>query len=242
MGFLNHSTNNVIVDAVLTEKGRELLSRNDRSFEISSFRFSDDDVDYSLITKYGHIIGKEKIEKNTPVFEALTGEDTSLKYPLLNLASVTKLTHMPTIVDINSSIYPFYEVSSNTKNTNSTRTINVKTQISGVDSSFILTDALIDDSFFIVMNRNLLRLNNVNVRHTSKDDIVSYKVNTKSDDTNQAFVGQRYSEFGIQVSGNFTNDMYTLYGTSDNIIKTEIKVIGSKSSSCLILPVEISLN
>ena len=31
MGFLNHSTNNIIIDAVLTEKGRELLSRNSLS-------------------------------------------------------------------------------------------------------------------------------------------------------------------------------------------------------------------
>ena len=27
MGFLNHATNNIIIDAVLTERGRELLSR-----------------------------------------------------------------------------------------------------------------------------------------------------------------------------------------------------------------------
>ena len=68
MGFLNHATNNVIIDAVLTERGRELLSRNDNSFSISKFRLGDDEVDYSILEKYGLIIGKEKIEKNTPVF------------------------------------------------------------------------------------------------------------------------------------------------------------------------------
>ena len=29
MGFLDHSTNNIIVDAVLTDKGRASLARND---------------------------------------------------------------------------------------------------------------------------------------------------------------------------------------------------------------------
>ena len=37
MGFLDNSTNNIIVDAVLTDYGRELLSRNDGSFSIVKF-------------------------------------------------------------------------------------------------------------------------------------------------------------------------------------------------------------
>ena len=79
MGFLNHSTNNVIIDAVLTEKGRELLARNDNSFNITKFKLGDDEVDYSILKKYGLIIGKEKIEKNTPIFEAVTDENLALK-------------------------------------------------------------------------------------------------------------------------------------------------------------------
>ena len=51
MGFLNHATNNIIIDAVLTERGRELLSQNNGSFRISSFSFGDDEVDYTLVTK-----------------------------------------------------------------------------------------------------------------------------------------------------------------------------------------------
>ena len=241
MGFLNHSTNNIIIDAVLTEKGRELLSRNDRSFEISSFRLSDDEVDYRLISKYGKAVGKEKIEKNTPVFEALTGENNSLKYPLLNLTNVDNLLYMPKIVDINSNINPYYAVSSNSKNSNALRTINVKTSIEGVDSSFNLNESLKDTSFFVLVNSNLLTLNNVSSQDT-KDLVTSYKLSTRGDDANKSFNGQRFLEFKIKISGNFTNDLYTLYGTSDNIIKTEIKVIGNKSGACLIIPVEISLN
>ena len=35
MGFLDHSTNNIIVDAVLTDIGRQKLAANDGSFQIS---------------------------------------------------------------------------------------------------------------------------------------------------------------------------------------------------------------
>lgn len=82
MGFLDHSTNNIIIDAVLTDKGRELLAANDGSFRIVRYSFADDEVDYTLIKKFGRTIGKEKIEKNTPVFEAQTASSLALKYQL----------------------------------------------------------------------------------------------------------------------------------------------------------------
>jgi len=84
MGFLDHSTNNIIVDAVLTTKGRELLANNDDSFSISFFALGDDEIDYSIITQYGRNVGKEKIEKNTPINEALTVGAQSLKYKLFD--------------------------------------------------------------------------------------------------------------------------------------------------------------
>ena len=44
MSFLDRSS--LIVDAVLTDKGREELSKN--QFEIVKFALGDDDIDYSL--------------------------------------------------------------------------------------------------------------------------------------------------------------------------------------------------
>ena len=49
MGFLNHATNNIIIDAVLTERGRELLANE--NFNVSNFALGDDEVDYSIIQK-----------------------------------------------------------------------------------------------------------------------------------------------------------------------------------------------
>ena len=64
MGFLDHSTNNIIVDAVLTDTGRRLLAANDQSFQIMQFALSDEEVDYGIIKKFGRNVGQEKIEKN----------------------------------------------------------------------------------------------------------------------------------------------------------------------------------
>ena len=46
MGYLSNTS--VVIDAILTKKGRELLARNDGSFQITQFSLSDDEVDYTL--------------------------------------------------------------------------------------------------------------------------------------------------------------------------------------------------
>ena len=76
MGYLDHSTNNIIVDAVLTDIGREFLARNDGSFSIVKFALGDDEVDYTMIEKFGRTVGKEKIEKNgLEIFEVGKNDD-----------------------------------------------------------------------------------------------------------------------------------------------------------------------
>jgi len=91
MGFLDHSTNNIIVDAVLTDVGRKKLAEG--TFSIAKFGLGDDEVDYTIIKKFGRTVGKEKIEKNTPVFEAQTNADLALKHKLVTVSNpyLTKL-------------------------------------------------------------------------------------------------------------------------------------------------------
>jgi hypothetical protein len=96
MGFLDHSTNNIVIDAVLTDKGRELLARNNGTFKIVHYGFGDDEVDYTIIKKFGRTVGKEKIEKNTPVFESQTIGALALKHPLITLSNPT-LTVFPSL-------------------------------------------------------------------------------------------------------------------------------------------------
>ena len=46
MAYLSNTS--VVVDAILTNTGRQLLSQNDGSFQITQFSLSDDEVDYTL--------------------------------------------------------------------------------------------------------------------------------------------------------------------------------------------------
>jgi hypothetical protein len=46
MGYLDNQS--ITVDAILTKRGRELLSRNDGSFRITQFALGDDEIDYTL--------------------------------------------------------------------------------------------------------------------------------------------------------------------------------------------------
>lgn len=98
MGFLDHTTNNIIVDAVLTDKGREKLARAE-GLSIIKYAFADTEVDYTILQKYGEIVGKEKIEKNTPIFEANTANHIQTRHSLLTDGSggaVSSISVSPT--------------------------------------------------------------------------------------------------------------------------------------------------
>ena len=151
MGFLNHATNNIIVDAVLTEKGREVLARNDGSFDIQNFRLGDDEIDYSILEQYGIVIGKEKIEKNTPIFEAVTNEKLALKYPLRTFTTnnTEDIFAVPYLILDSTVVTPISLTSNINSNREIEKAIVVKTFLDQ-DEGFVLSDeSLIDSSFTI---------------------------------------------------------------------------------------------
>lgn len=99
MGFLDNTTNNIIIDAVLTDLGRQKLAAANGSFSIASFSLADDEIDYGLIKKFGRTVGKEKIEKNTPIFEAMTNQSVAMKYRLVGAEnnSVLSVAYLPVL-------------------------------------------------------------------------------------------------------------------------------------------------
>jgi hypothetical protein len=85
MGYLNNSV--VTVDAILTEKGRELLARGDGSFRITQFALSDDEIDYSLYNP-DHASGSAfygQALENMPLLEAFPVTNQNLRYKLVTL-------------------------------------------------------------------------------------------------------------------------------------------------------------
>ena len=95
MGYLNNSV--VTVDAILTDKGRELLAKNDGTFRITQFALSDDEIDYTLYNPtnpsgsayYGQAI------ENLPLLEAFPLVTQEMKYVLTTLPRGT--SQMPVL-------------------------------------------------------------------------------------------------------------------------------------------------
>jgi len=95
MGYLDNSS--VIVDAILTKKGRELLSRQDGSFNITQFALADDEIDYTLYNENhpnGTAYFGEAIE-NLPLIEAIPNENNIMVSKLVTLPRGT--TKIPVI-------------------------------------------------------------------------------------------------------------------------------------------------
>jgi len=85
MGYLNNQV--VTVDAILTKKGREIMAKNDGSFQITQFSLADDEIDYTLYNPThpnGTAFYGEAID-NMPLLEAFPDETQIMKYQLTTL-------------------------------------------------------------------------------------------------------------------------------------------------------------
>lgn len=93
------SSTSVVVDAILTKKGRELLARNDGSFQITQFSLADDEVDYTLYNPEhpsGSAFYGEAIEA-MPILQAFPEDTEIMKYKLVTLPRGT--SRLP-IIDV----------------------------------------------------------------------------------------------------------------------------------------------
>jgi hypothetical protein len=81
------SSTSVVVDAILTDKGRELLARNDGSFQITQFSLADDEIDYTLYNPThpsGSAFYGEAIEA-MPILQAYPNSNEIMRYKLITL-------------------------------------------------------------------------------------------------------------------------------------------------------------
>lgn len=231
MGFLDHSTNNVIVDAVLTDAGRKALARNDGSFQIFQFALGDDEIDYQIIEQFGRLVGKEKIEKNTPIMEALTAGSLGLKNKLVSIDN-EYLTHFP-LLNVN--------VSNNGNlvfNRTTTTRKNINIEISPAEGTGIDTEVqLIDSAYRVELNNLFFTINRETPDVLYNDNTVVYEI------TAQPGQGSILSTatIGLNVNTNLTDTTFNLYSTSGGTyIKTFLKVTGINSG--LSKTVELRIN
>jgi hypothetical protein len=172
MGFLDQSTNNIILDAVLTDKGRESLARNDGSFNIFKFAFGDDEVDYGHIKSFGRTVGREKIEKNSPVLEASTHGNLGLKNRCISINNPS-LTRLPslTLTGLTDSILSLTRTSSTTNFGN----MILDQTLAGGGT---LDPDLTDYSYRVTMDNLFLKYQSSTPISIDQDNVATYVVNS----------------------------------------------------------------
>ena len=230
MGFLDHSTNNVIIDAVLTDTGRAFLARNDGSFSIVKFALGDDEVDYATIEKYGRTVGKERIEKNTPVFEAQTSGNNALKYRLISISN-PNLVRLPAIsITVNPNPVVLTTVGS-VQSATITATQSIK-----IDTS--VPPELRDAAFIVRMNNLFLTYSGHSPDSVDGENMASYLVGKTDTD-----VGTQGSILTFTLlSKTITNDQFTVYSSSTGpagTIKSIITITGVSSGALATVDVSI---
>lgn len=240
MGFLNHATNNIIIDAVLTERGRELLANE--SFNITNFAFSDDEVDYSLITKYGVSLGKQKIEKNTPVFEANPNENIAIKNFLITYPNPSvNLLFMPTLIWENPESLTAINLINNTIPSENTRTFTVKNYVESLGAGDQLDNTITDTQFYVKLHNKLLNLTSGTSIDEDINSVETFEISTGTA-SNPKWSNQKSASITVTVNGVITDSSFTKFSSilNPNVINTTIQIIGKQSGASIIVPITIT--
>lgn len=227
MGFLDHSTNNIILDAVLTDVGRQFLARNDGSFSIHKFALGDDEVNYSIVKKYGRTVGREKIEKNTPIFEAITNQAYSQKFKLISIPN-PHLTSLPSIELVSGNFIALTK-------TENTKTVSLEQRNNANQGSI---DPWLEDKNFIVELNNLF----VQVVDAVPENVDAYQRATYILRSSTTLTSNRGAKLDFTLKLNsITDAMFDVYGSSNKTkIKTYMKVTGTNSGAVKEILLEIT--
>jgi hypothetical protein len=215
MGYLNNSV--VTVDAILTDKGRELLAKNDGTFRITQFALSDDEIDYTLYNPNnpsGSAFYGQAIE-NLPLLEAFPLVTQEMKYVLTTLPRGT--AKMP-VLDLGYSAITLKQGASLAI---TPQTLNYLGGLTTTETNGYT--ATISDV------RVLSTFNGVGI---NTPDAVALNSTTT--------IGTNVSKTVIGTTINMTaTTVNTLFG-SNNILQATLTVVGRDSGARITIPVTIT--
>lgn len=217
MGYLNNTS--VVVDAILTNTGRQLLAQNDGSFQITQFSLSDDEVDYTLYNPNqpsGSAFYGEAIE-NMPIIQAFPESNEIMKYKLITLPRGT--AKLPVI----SIGYNTIVVKQGASLSITPQTLNYLGATSTFEQSGYV--ATIGDV------RTMAAFNGVGINTPNA---------TALNATGTITVGTNVSKTVIGTSINLTaTTVNTLFG-SNTVLYTTLTVIGRDSGARVQIPVQVT--
>lgn len=87
MAFLESGSG--VIDAILTQAGRQALARNDGSFKITKFSFGDDEINYQLYDS-NRSSDQDADILNLPVLEPISNQSSAQLYRLISLPRGTQ--------------------------------------------------------------------------------------------------------------------------------------------------------
>lgn len=217
MAYLSNTS--VIVDAILTDTGRQLLAQNNGSFQITQFSLSDDEVDYTLYNPNhpsGSAFYGEAIE-NMPIIQAFPESQEIMKYKLITLPRGTAA--LPVISIGYSSIVLKQGASLSI----TPQTLNYLGATSTFEQSGYL--ATIGDV------RTTSAFNGVGINTTQATALNTTSTTTVGTNVSKTVIGTT-----INITGTTVN---TLFG-NNTILYTTLTVIGRDSGARLFVPVQIT--
>tara|TARA_R110002050_G_scaffold242444_2_gene378817 strand:+ start:46 stop:708 length:663 start_codon:yes stop_codon:yes gene_type:complete len=218
MGYLNNAV--ITVDAILTDRGRELLARGDGSFKITQFALSDDEVDYALYdptNTSGSAFFGQKIE-NMPLLEAMPKATQNLRYKLTTLPRGTAL--MP-VLDIGYSAITLKQ--------GATLSITPQTL------NYLGNNQVFESSGYTVTIadvRTMASFEGIGVNTTSAQNLNS--TTTLGTAVQKTVVGTTINLRATTVN--------TLFGSSTTSLSTSLLVTGRDSGARVTVPITITKN
>ena len=217
MGYLSNTS--VIVDAILTDKGRQLLSQNDATFQITQFSLSDDEVNYTLYNPNhpsGSAFYGEAIE-NMPIIQAFPESQEIMKYMLITLPRGT--AKLPTL----SIGYSTIILKQGASLSITPQTLNYLGATSTFEQSGYV--ATIGDV------RTTSAFNGVGINTTQATALNATGVTTVGTNVSKTVIGTT-----INITATTVN---TLFG-SNTTLYTTLTVVGRDSGARLFVPVQIT--
>ena len=214
MAILNPTT--VTVDAILTTKGRELLARNDGSFQITQFALADDEIDYTLYNPThpsGSAFYGEAIE-NIPVLEAFPEDSQIMRYKLVTLPRGT--SKLPVI----NLGYTAISLKQGASLTITPQTLNYLGATSTFEANGYVTT--------IADSRLVSTFTGTGITTTTPIQGLNTTTGTVLSNTQ---VGTSFTLTGTTIN--------TLFGTSLSTLTTTITVIGRDSGARITIPLNI---
>ena len=153
MAFLDNS-GDIILDAVLTDLGRNSMARG--TFRVAKFALGDDEIDYSLYNVNTASAYTDLEILQTPIFEAHTiGNSANINYGLTSHTRMD-LLYLPTLKvnQLNSFCATptgsVYYLAANTETRNKLTTAASANSVTFGDSKYVLTSGQASDTMLVV--------------------------------------------------------------------------------------------